>query len=147
MAFSIGASAFADCVDTHVHLVDGDTNAQFVVEIAATPEAQTQGLMFRDYLPRSTGMLFVYEREKPVSFWMKNTRIALDILYFDQKGHLVHVERNAQPHDLTMRPSPVPIQYALEINGGLFDLLRLSDSARLLYQNSDFGIKFEGCAP
>ena len=67
----------------------GTAGQRFTVELALSRQEQTRGLMFRDELPRNTGMLFIFNNEAPRSFWMKNTRIPLDILYFDRSLRLV----------------------------------------------------------
>jgi len=95
--------------------------AIYSVEIADQPDEQRQGLMFRDSMPRDHGMLFIFDREQPRSFWMKNTRIPLDIIYFDAERRLVSVAENARPCR-TARcpsyPSAGPAQYVLELNAG-----------------------------
>ena len=58
---------------------------RFSVELAETQEKQALGLMFRDEMPPEHGMLFIFPSEAPQSFWMKNTRIPLDIFYFNKK--------------------------------------------------------------
>ncbi len=118
----------ADCDRDHVHLHGAWGQAEFSVEIAQTIPERALGLMNRDALPRGAGMLFVFEDEAPRAFWMKNTRIPLDILYFDGTGRLVSVSKEAQPFDLTPLPSSGPAQYVLEINGGLFDRFRMDET-------------------
>ena len=94
---------------------------RFTVELATTPEKQALGLMFRDSMPDDRGMLFLFPSERMRSFWMKNTRIPLDILYFDQDLRLVSVAANARPCR-TQRcpgyPSDGPAKYVLELNAG-----------------------------
>ena len=95
---------------------------RFQVELARTPNEQARGLMFRESLPADAGMLFIFQSEKPRSFWMKNTRIPLDILYFNSKLELVSAARNARPCAVQAcppYPSEGPAMYVLEINGGL----------------------------
>jgi uncharacterized protein len=94
---------------------------RFWVEIADDHEAQALGLMFRRELPPDHGMLFVFPREAPRSFWMKNTRIPLDIMYFGADLRLVSVAANAQPCRVEQcpgYPSAGPARYVLELNAG-----------------------------
>jgi len=94
---------------------------KFTVELAKTQEKQALGLMFRDELPQEHGMLFIFPQEIPRSFWMKNTRIPLDIFYFDEQLRLVSVSQNTPPCR-TQRcpnyPSSGPAMYVLELNSG-----------------------------
>ena len=94
---------------------------RFTVELAETREKQALGLMFRDSLPDDHGMLFIFPAEGMRSFWMKNTRIPLDIFYFDEELKLVSVSENANPCR-TQRcpgyPSAGPAKYVLELNSG-----------------------------
>lgn len=66
------------------------------VEVAETPEQSEKGLMYRTALPQQHGMLFVFEPPRIVNFWMKNTKIPLDIVFL-AKGSVVHVARSVQP--------------------------------------------------
>ena len=94
---------------------------RFTVELADTADKQALGLMFRDHLPDDHGMLFRFPREGMRSFWMKNTRIPLDILYFDADLRLVSVAENAQPCRIPRcrnYPSAAPAKYVLELNAG-----------------------------
>lgn len=94
---------------------------RFTVELADTQEKQALGLMFRDSLPDDHGMLFVFPSEGLRGFWMKNTRIPLDIMYFDADLKLVSVAENAQPcrtQRCPSYPSAGPARYVLELNAG-----------------------------
>jgi hypothetical protein len=90
---------------------------RFTVEVAATPEQQERGLMFRRTLPGDRGMIFPYEPAQEVAFWMKNTLIPLDIVFIRSDGTIVRIV-NAEPMDLTPLPSGEPITGVLEIRGG-----------------------------
>ena len=107
--------------------------ARFQVELARTEEERARGLMQRAKLSRLSGMLFVYPDEKPRAFWMKNTLIPLDILFFDARGVLVGMQENARPFDLTPLPSGAPARFALEINGGLAKQFRITKGALLAH--------------
>lgn len=109
--------------------------ARYDVEIADDDEERSRGLMFRDHLPSDAGMLFIHEREEPRSYWMMNTRIALDILYFDSGLRLVSQRRDTPPCPPRQRcpayPSAAPAQYVLELNAGEAAKLGLEDGAVL----------------
>jgi uncharacterized membrane protein (UPF0127 family) len=88
------------------------------VELAITDEQVERGLMWRDRLEADRGMLFVFRRQKPRSFWMKNTPLPLDIIYIDRGGTIVSIAENTTPYSTTAIPSGAPAQYVLEVNGG-----------------------------
>ena len=95
---------------------------RYKVEIADTDEARARGLMFRDSMDADRGMLFIHDQEAPLAYWMKNTRIALDILYFDDARRLVSQQRDVPPCSGGNRcpsyPSRAPARYVLELNAG-----------------------------
>lgn len=94
----------------------------FSVEIADTPEKQALGLMYRDEMPADHGMLFVFPDEAPRTFWMKNTRIPLDIMYFDKNLRMVGASMNTPPCRTSRCPSYPSIaaaMYVLELNAGI----------------------------
>jgi uncharacterized membrane protein (UPF0127 family) len=105
--------------------------ARFTVEIADDPAEQTQGLMFRETLAASRGMLFVYPEARPVSFWMRNTLIPLDMVFVDASGRVALVHPMAVPGDLTPIPGPKDTLMVLEIRGGLAAGLGLTEGAEL----------------
>jgi len=90
------------------------------VEIADDPVTRSRGLMGRDFLPQDHGMLFVYSEEQVLSFWMRNTRIPLDIAFIDGNGVIVDIQ-GMEPHDEESRFSRQPAMYALEMSRGWFD--------------------------
>lgn len=98
---------------------------RYVVEVADDHEERARGLMFRDKLEAGRGMLFVHDVEQPLAYWMKNTRIPLDILYFDEDLKLVSVSRGVPSCSLGDRcpnyPSRAPALYVLELNAGVAD--------------------------
>ncbi len=96
----------------------------FVIELADTDNTRALGLMHREHMADDEGMLFVFPDTQRRAFWMKNTLIPLDILYFDQNQKLVSISENTPPcKNTTTRcpnyPSAKPAKYVLEINAGL----------------------------
>jgi hypothetical protein len=87
--------------------------------VVRTEEEKARGLMFRQKLGKNEGMLFVYEKEERLSFWMKNTPIPLSIAFLDKTGMIVDIQ-DMVPFSLQTRVSAYPAQYALEVNGGWF---------------------------
>ncbi len=110
---------------------------RYAVEVADDNEERARGLMFRDELPADRGMLFVHDREEPLAYWMKNTKIPLDILYFDTQRRLVAQQRDVPPCTLgdgcPPYPSQAPARYVLELNAGQAEQLKLQvgDELRL----------------
>lgn len=102
------------------------TLVQFDIEIAETEYETQTGLMYRDTMEENQGMLFVFDDVAMHSFYMKNTHIALDIIYIDENLKIASFQKNAQPFDETGLSSGVPIKYVLEINAGLSDKLGLT---------------------
>jgi len=94
----------------------------FKVELAKTPAQWEQGLMDRQKLDPGAGMLFIFDKEGGYPFWMKNTLIALDMVWIDSSNKVVFISQNAQPCKSLVCPSIVPnskAKYVLEINAGI----------------------------
>lgn len=92
----------------------------FEAQVAIKEGEQRKGLMHRDALPENGGMLFPSQQPRRMSFWMANTRIPLDIGFFDSTGTLLEVHRMI-PHDTTRTVSrSEEVRYALEMNSGWF---------------------------
>ncbi len=97
----------------------GESKIKLKVKIAATQTTREEGLMFVESLPSDQGMLFIFDDEKPRSFWMKNTYIPLDIIFLDSTGKVINFYESAEPlNELKRYPSNAPAKYALEVNGG-----------------------------
>ncbi len=108
---------------------------RYGVEVADDDAERARGLMFRDELAADRGMLFIHERMEPQSYWMKDTRIPLGILYFDDARRLVSQQRDVPPCTLgdacPPYPSDAPARYVLELNAGEAARLGLRDGAQL----------------
>jgi uncharacterized protein len=103
----------------------------FAVEVADDSRERSRGLMFRDSLDPAAGMLFVYESPRRAQFWMKNTLIALDMVFADATGTVTHVHSNAIPGDLTPIDGGEGVALVLEINAGLAEKLGIAPGAEL----------------
>lgn len=110
---------------------------RFTVEVADDDAKRARGLMFRDELAEGHGMIFLHEQEEPQSYWMKNTRIPLDILYFDHDRKLVSMQQGVPPCSLGDRCPPFasegPALYVLELNAGVADSLQVKPGDTLTF--------------
>jgi uncharacterized protein len=107
---------------------------QFAVELAVTSEQRAQGLMYRQRLPADAGMLFVYPAARPVSMWMKNTLIPLDMLFIGDDGRILHIAERAIPGSTATISSMQPARAVLELNGGTAARLKIQVGDRVLYR-------------
>lgn len=110
-------TASADTVPLTVHPAGGPAVA-LRVELAVTPEDRARGLMFRKALAPATGMLFVFAREGRYPFYMRNTYVALDIVYLDAEGRVLGALERMHPLDETPRVVEAPARYVLEVEAG-----------------------------
>ena len=109
---------------------------RITVEIATTPAEQAHGLMERTSMPANHGMLFVFADSAPRIFWMKNTLIPLDMLFFDGQRRLVAIQADAQPctaEPCALYPSRVPARYVLELNAGTAARLGMRDGDAITF--------------
>jgi uncharacterized protein len=114
----LAAATSGKATDKHVLLA----GHSFSVEIADTENARERGLMFRTHLAADHGMLFIYPDAQIRNFWMKNTLIPLDILFFDAHKRLINVSADTPPCGTANCPtysSAAPARYVLELNPGL----------------------------
>ena len=105
----------------------------FAVEIARTDAARERGLMFRTHMAVDHGMLFVFPDSEPRYFWMKNTLIPLDIIFFDAHKQFINVSADTPPCKADPCPtyaSAAPAQYVLELNAGMAAKLGLKPGDR-----------------
>jgi uncharacterized protein len=113
----LGEGPQTGLTETALTIRSGGTLHHFTVEVAASPEQQERGLMFRKSVAPDRGMIFPYNPPQQVSFWMKNTLIPLDIIFIDANHRIARIT-NAQALDLTPLPSGVPVSGVLEIAAG-----------------------------
>jgi uncharacterized protein len=116
------ASAFAPAPGGErdsLEIVTSTGRHAFQVEIADNDATREHGLMDRRYMAPNHGMLFEFDREEPVSFWMKNTYIPLDMIFIAPSGVVTHIATNAEPLSERVVPSGAPCIAVLELNGGM----------------------------
>ncbi|MBL8914330.1 MAG: DUF192 domain-containing protein [Archangium sp.] len=102
------------------------------VEIAATRDARTRGLMWRTQLPEGTGMLFIFEKDDWLSFWMKNTLIPLDMIFIRSDLTIVGIVERAEPKTLSARqPNNQQSMYVLEVPGGWSEKIGLKPGLKV----------------
>ncbi len=125
------AAADAACTPGRLDVRWADGRESFAVEVADDAAERAQGLMFREAMPLSEGMLFVYDAPRRPSFWMKNTLIPLDMIFADATGTVTRVHANAVPGDLNPVDGGEGAMFVLEINGGLAAKLGIATGAVL----------------
>ena len=100
-------------------IVRGDgVQIHIEVEIAATAEQRMRGLMDRSYIAPRSGMWFDFEVSSRVTMWMKGTSISLDMLFVDETGAIIYMQKATEPQSLKRIEAPTPVRYVLELNAG-----------------------------
>ncbi|MEM9494423.1 MAG: DUF192 domain-containing protein [Pseudomonadota bacterium] len=107
----------------------GDQRHKINVELADTNEKRRVGLMYRETLAEDAGMLFDFGDPQPISMWMKNTLISLDMAFIDQNGVIKRITANTTPRSLESLPSGEPVVAVLEVNAGVFERLGVKPGA------------------
>lgn len=119
----------------YVEIVTNENLYRLNVEIAETDEEKRQGLMFRESLDEDEGMLFIYDSEQELSFWMKNMLMPLDMLFINSDLEIIYIAENVPPcenSDCQSYSSPESCQYVLEINAGVSDKLNIKAGDRVV---------------
>lgn len=104
-------------------------------EVADTPAARTMGLMYRKELPENNGMLFVFERDQKLTFWMKNVPIPLSIAYIDSEYIIRDILDMAPMDENRLYHSSVKVRYALEVNRGFFERHKIRKGDRIIIKD------------
>ena len=111
--------------------------ANLDIEIADDDYQTQTGLMYRNSLGKEQAMLFVFNDMQRRSFYMKNTKIPLDIIYLNAEKEIVSIQKNAKPMDETSLPSETASQYVLEVNAGLSEAWKLEKGDRIRFSTSN----------
>jgi len=103
----------------------------FSVELATNEEERSRGLMFRKELPEGQGMLFDFFQDQPVSFWMHNTYISLDMIFIRGDGRILRIAENAEPLSDRLIPSGGRVRAVLEVIAGTARKLGIAPGDRV----------------
>ena len=109
------------------------------IQIADTDPRRARGLMFQEMLPYNQGMLFVFEDSSIRSMWMLNMQFALDLIWFDSSGNVVHIEKDVPPCKSALETvactvqngNDKPAQYVLEVTAGFVDKFNINENSKL----------------
>jgi hypothetical protein len=144
--FAIAAGGVsAACSESAVDLRGDWGSARFTVEVADDAAERAQGLMNRPSMPRSAGMLFLYEAPQRATFWMRNTLIPLDMIFMDPTGTVTRIHENAVPLDETTIDGGPGVQAVLEINGGLARAVGIDVGSELRHPGLDQSVAAWPC--
>lgn len=135
-----------DCAPDRAHLRGDWGQARFTVELADDPLERARGLMHRESMAITHGMLFLYETPQQVSFWMKNTLIPLDMLFLSADGTVARIHQNAVPLDLSPIDGGADILAVLEVNGGVAARFGIAEGSVLRHPSLDQSIAVWPCA-
>jgi len=132
-------------LDHGVVVVVTDAGEQrFRVEVAAKDEERQRGLMYRDHLDDDEGMIFLFERQQQLSFWMKNTWIPLDMLFIDEDLKVLGIVENAEPLTLSGRSVAGRSRFVLELKGGTSSSLGLRAGQSVRFEGIDAALWQKG---
>jgi uncharacterized membrane protein (UPF0127 family) len=111
-------SAGTALAQSKIEIASSSGRHVFSVEVAKNDQERARGLMYRKELPEGRGMLFDFQREQDVGFWMKNTYIPLDMIFIRADGTIARIAANTEPLSERTVPSGGPVRYVLEVIGG-----------------------------
>ena len=143
LLLAIGLSAGipqADAAATQLIKVLTPSGTVIQAEVADTPQKRATGLMYRDHLEKDRGMMFFFDQAQEWTFWMKNTKISLDLIWMDEKKRVIHIERSVPICTRTDDSCPQyrpnnDAMYVLEIAAGTVDGLKIEKGSKLQFSN------------
>jgi uncharacterized membrane protein (UPF0127 family) len=132
VVLAVAAADFGNAAELQTLEIASKTGVHvFQVEMAITPEEKEHGLMFRRELPDGQGMLFDFQFDQNVAFWMKNTYIPLDMLFIRADGRILRIAENTEPFSERNIPSGGPVRAVLEVIGGTAKKLGIAAGDRV----------------
>ena len=127
----LAGAVYAQALETLSIATQGGQKQSFRVEVARNDADRAQGLMFRRTMPADQGMLFDFGRVEPVSMWMQNTYLSLDMLFIRPDGTIVRIAANTEPLSTRTIPSGEPVLAVLELNAGTAAKLEIRPGDRV----------------
>lgn len=116
----------------HFEAPSGEHSEMLYLRIASTPAERQKGLMFENNLPKNEGMIFIFAGEAPLSFWMKNTPLPLDMIFLNADMLVNGVVENTTPFSTQRYSVPEPSKYVVEVNAGQAKVLGVRKGSRLV---------------
>jgi uncharacterized membrane protein (UPF0127 family) len=114
----------------------GAGELSFKVEIADDTAERSMGLMFRDHMPADQGMLFVFEETRDVGFWMKNTKLPLDLIFIGEDGKVKAIRHGEPMSEAVISPN-APVRFVLELNAGTAAARGIEPGAQIRHREID----------
>jgi uncharacterized membrane protein (UPF0127 family) len=113
---------------------EADFISKIDIEIAEDDEERAQGLMYRNRMLESQGMFFIFDREQPQSFWMRNTPISLDMIFVNKNNEIVKIHKETTPFSETSYPSVKPAVYVVEVVAGYTDTYGIKEGDKIVWR-------------
>ncbi len=130
-AVALTGAAYAQALEALSIVTQGGQRQSFQVEVARNDADRSQGLMFRRSMAPDRGMLFDFGRVEPVSMWMQNTYLSLDMLFVRPDGTIARIAANTEPLSTRTIPSGEPVLAVLELNAGTAAKLGIKPGDRI----------------
>jgi len=116
-----------------LEIVTSNGTFEFSVEIADDSKERSQGLMFRETMLPTHGMLFDFGKTSPIMMWMKNTPLSLDMLFINEDGKIVRVASNTEPFSTKIISSGEPVSHVLELNAGIAKQIGVKPGDKIIH--------------
>ncbi len=123
--------------DGSLDIMDGNRLvASFDIEIAETGKDRVQGLMYRESMDANQGMLFIFDASELQAFWMKDTYLALDMIFIDSNLRITQIEKNSIPFSEDFIISNEPVRFVLEVLAGTSERLNIQTGQHIRYKRN-----------
>ncbi len=110
---------------------DNKEITRIIIEVAADDYSRSMGLMFREKLPFSQGMLFIFDNDAIQNFWMKNTPLSLDMIFINKDKKIIKIHKGTKPYSMQSYSSIKPSRYVVEVNTGFSDSFQIKEGDRI----------------